>query len=462
MMKTAQRILLATLLATAAACGSSNNSPKDASGTAGKGDASGTAGADAAAGAAGGAAGAAGSSAAGADGGSDATGAAGSDAADDAAGAAGSDAHPDATGAAGAEAGADATGAAGAEAGSDATGTAGADASTGSDAGASDVATGTDATQASSPITAASGGTLTIADGTLSIQTGGLAADTTITVAASAPTGATPDQASVIGDVLELGPSGTTFTAGKPALLALKLGTVPSGKRAVISTLVSNAWVDQPTIVANGKVYASLAHLSTYAVRAVGAVDCGTTFTTDVSCGTGTVTGTWNVVNFCNSNLDGSEFPSTDKLLAACTEMGQATPVTGGAATLNSDLTYSSTIVPPKKATLSLSLSATCTSSAASCDAVADQIVAGGTFVDAACTGTPAAGCACTGVYRPPVLSAAATGNYTVANGKLGFTGSIPARFYCANNASTPQKLYYAWGSVNGAGSAMFGFIFTQ
>jgi hypothetical protein len=125
--------------------------------------------------------------------------------------------------------------------------------------------------------------------------------------------------------------------------------------------------------------------------------------------------------------------------------MGASTPVTGGSATLNDDLTYSTTLVAPKRATLTLMLSAACTSASPSCGAVAGQIVSSGTsFVDAACTGTPAAGCMCTGVYRPPALTAPATGNYTVSGGKLGFTGSIPARFHCGNNQTIPQKLYYS------------------
>jgi hypothetical protein len=417
MPKIARRLLVSTLLAFAAACGSSKPA---GTGTGGK-DGSGSAGSGSAAGQAGGSAGQSGSNGS--------------------AGAASSDAASDGTGAARSDAG------------------------TNNDGGPSEGGTLIDARTTSGAISATTGGTLTFAGGAFAVQSGALATDTTISIMTYAPLLGTPELETILDGIVDIQPDAMTFMVGKPALLALEVGALPAGKRAVVSVIFGAGWNDLPTSVANGKAYASVTQLARYAVRAVDDVACGATFTEDVACGTGTLPLAWTVAGFCNANLDANEFPATDKLLAACADMGASTAVTGGEMDFNDDLTYASNLLPPQKATLTLMLSAACTNAATSCAAVANQIVSGGTsFVDASCTGTPTAGCLCTGVYRPPLLATTATGKYTASGGKIALLGypQAPARSYCVNSQTTPQRLYYSWGTVNGAGSGQFGFVLTK
>jgi hypothetical protein len=205
MTKTIQRLLLSTVLMTAA-CGSSETTPGDAAGAAGSDGGGGTAGSD-------------GGGAAGSDGGTDVA----------------------------------VTGDVGAST-PDAAGTAG-----GGD-------TGSAASTTSTNIKAAAGGTVMAAGLTVAIPAGALAADTDITVAIS--DGASlPAATTLVSKVFELGPTGTTFL--KPVTLTLDFDAAKlvAPKVAAIAFLQAGAWVALADSSTTGaKVSATTTHFTPFAV----------------------------------------------------------------------------------------------------------------------------------------------------------------------------------------------------
>jgi hypothetical protein len=212
MTKTAQGILLSTVLATITACGSTK--PAN-TGTGGRGGAGGT------------------SSIAGSS------------------GTAGSTATAGTMGSAGADAGTGTTGAAGSDAGSDA---------------ANDVPAQTDGGTTTTNIKAATGGTVTAAGLTVVIPAGALAADTDITVAVSDGVGL-PGAATLVAKVYDLGPTGTNFL--KPVGLAIDFDTakVAAPKVATVAFLQTGAWVRLADSSTNGtKASATTTHFTPFSV----------------------------------------------------------------------------------------------------------------------------------------------------------------------------------------------------
>lgn len=146
-------------------------------------------------------------------------------------------------------------------------------------------------------VTAQDGGAITLADGAgVTIPAGALAADTTITIASTEPSGL-PDASALRGLTYEFGPNGTAFLI--PVTLALPMpGTPAAGETAVLSWLdeTANEWVDLPSTVAGGKIAAPVQHFTRFIVRfKPGALPGECNFT---ACG-GDAVGTWTLDSAC-------------------------------------------------------------------------------------------------------------------------------------------------------------------
>jgi hypothetical protein len=224
-------------------------------------------------------------------------------------------------------------------------------------------------------VSAEAGGEVEVGAAKLTIPAGALAEDTTITAESKSPSGL-PDSATLTGLQYDFGPDGLTFLA--PVTLELPVGTVPSGKEAVISWLdeSTNTWHDETTTAAAGKVSADIMHFTTFIVRFrdAGAVDCSF-----ASCG-GDVVGTWDIQGVCVTL--GEENPFEQSCPTATIEL----VVDGnGTVTFNADLTYSVTI--NLTGDMTIVFPAACVTGAPSCDGLLGD--------EFTCTGSPSSGCTC-------------------------------------------------------------------
>jgi hypothetical protein len=120
-------------------------------------------------------------------------------------------------------------------------------------------------------ITAAAGGTITAGGGSLWIPGGALAADKMITLTVRAPTASDPSHDSLVGNIYEFGPDGTTFTA--PVSLTLPLATtVPADKKVVVAWLdaASGQWFPVESTATADKVVGRVTHFTHFSLLQLG------------------------------------------------------------------------------------------------------------------------------------------------------------------------------------------------
>ncbi len=253
------------------------------------------------------------------------------------------------------------------------------------DAAVADASTA--ANSVSTRITAAAGGTVKLDQVTLVIPPGALAADTTITIASSAPSSSLPDQASISGMVYDFGPDGTTFT--KPVSLTLPVsGAIPQGKSAVCAFLdtTKGAWVELPGSASGATVTCQTTHFTKFALRFVGP---GGTCAFGGACG-GDLAGTWDITEICLPKKEptGIDICKTDTASTLSILGGKGSlAVTGTSYTLNIDIDIKAVYSPACLAPYSQMIT--------SCNDVSAQLIKSfkGT---ATCTGTLTTGCTCT------------------------------------------------------------------
>lgn len=277
--------------------------------------------------------------------------------------------------------------------------------------GGSDKAAPAAGQEVSVPITAASGGMVTVGTAALTIPAGSLAADTTITVKTAAP-GSVPDAATVKGLAYDFGPDGTTFTV--PAELSLPLvGTPGAGQAAVVSWLntATNKWEDLPTTSAAGKVTAQVPHFTTFVVRFAGvaAIDCAFT-----ACG-GDLTGSWDIQGACIDDPD-----AKNPLVEICPESTWDLQLDAtGSVTFDAAKTFTASINTGGK--VHVVFPAKCAPNfpggLMTCAQLAMALNKDGTVT---CTGTPATNCDCTGPIEGKMETN--TGTYEVSGSMLTMT----------------------------------------
>lgn len=146
------------------------------------------------------------------------------------------------------------------------------------------------------PISAAEGGRVELGKATLEIPANSLAADTTITATAKAPTSTLPDQSTLRGQQFVFGPAGTTFDPAATLVLPIPAGT--TGKGSVVISWLDEAtgkWVDLASATEGNSIVAPVEHFTTFIVRFFGEepISC------DASACGGDPTGTWRLVGGC-------------------------------------------------------------------------------------------------------------------------------------------------------------------
>jgi hypothetical protein len=254
-------------------------------------------------------------------------------------------------------------------------------------------------------ITAADGGEVELGAAKLSIPGGALADDATVTVESTKPASDLPDAGSLQGLVYDFGPTGTEFA--KPVALTLPLPKAPgAGKEAVIAYLNedTHSWEDLTTTTGSGgKLSADITHFSSYVVRirntnvdmGNGPVDCSFT-----ACG-GDPEGTWQIANACISG-DSADSPFGDKCAEGTFDVD--VKADGTLTVANGRYTWNLTV----QGDLTLNVPASCVDAlsggtATSCDDFA------GDSGETTCTGTLAAGCACTQKGEPDTNASTGT-----------------------------------------------------
>jgi hypothetical protein len=159
-------------------------------------------------------------------------------------------------------------------------------------AASSDGAAGT----TSMKVTAAGGGTLTAGGASLLVPAGVLASDQVLTLAVRAPTAADPGKDSILGNIYEFGPDGTTFAV--PVALTLPLsGTVAADKKVVVAWLdtASGQWFPVASTVSADKVVGLVSHFTRFALLQIASTD---TCPFGGACG-GSLDGTWKYTQSC-------------------------------------------------------------------------------------------------------------------------------------------------------------------
>ena len=287
-------------------------------------------------------------------------------------------------------------------------------------------------------ITAATGGTVSVGSASLDIPAGSLGADTMVTVTSESAPAGTPDAGTIQGSYYAFGPSGTAFNP--PATLSLPGAAAPAGKMAVISTIADggSTWTDLATTFADGKLTASVAHFSGFAVRYVvvggASVDCSKA---KPACG-GDVTGSWTFSAVCVTDPSSLTKPvSTDCPTGTVTK----TEKIQGSAMFNTDMTYSVdySIEIDGAAVVPASCIAASGMNFASCSAVIDALA--NKSVGATCTGTPASGCNCTASNVDPPQMTMEMGTYTkgvnsFSTTKTGATTPDSPTSYCVDGTT--------------------------
>ncbi len=357
----AQRILIAMLLATLTACGSSK--PAN-TGTGGSGGSGGTT-------ATGGTAGTGGTTAT--------------------AGSTGSD------GSVGSDVG-------GSDVGVGSDRSAGSDSSVGSDS-SSDVATTTKA------IAAATGGALTITGGAVNIPAGALAADTMIAVRESSPGTDTPNKDQIVGLIYNFGPNGTKFKS--PVELTLPLtSAVPTGKSAIVAFLdtATNVWVPLASNVSGAtgaqRVTALTSHFTPFAVLLL---STGGACPATAACG-GSLVGAWELTTFCKA---GPQETATVDCKDGSFEFATAVWDLTGTMTIAADNTFTTArtvhadrFVTEPPACIALA-NTVFTPKIATCDGLVPGLNKEFSLMTTICTGTVAAGCTC---FAPTAVPQTQTG----------------------------------------------------
>jgi hypothetical protein len=387
MTKALQRILLSSVLATAAACSSSSTSTPDGS--------------------------------AGTDGGSDA--------------AAGT------TGAAGSTGDAGTTGAAGSDGGApDAPSTTDGTGAAGSDGGSGDTspADGGGTTTTTTALTAATGGTVPVTGGSLKIPAGALSADTTITVKELTPDANTPNKDLINGLIYDLGPDGTKFKTPVELTIAVT-GTIPTGKLATLAYLDASTKTWQPissnVVGAAGaqKVVGLTSHFTPYAILLVPE---GTQCPAPAACG-GSLVGSWVITTFCQQK---PSKPVVIDCKDGTYQTAYATISAGGTFTVSANNTY--TFVNEIVATRNVSSPPACIAlrnasvpadkQVTTCQQIEPELTKEFSATTT-CQGTVAAGCTCIATTVMPGESAGtvATEGTTFTTTKTG--GQPETSSYC-------------------------------
>lgn len=248
-------------------------------------------------------------------------------------------------------------------------------------------------------VTAAAGGEVTLEDGAgVNIPAGALAADTTITIESTAPSGL-PDADTLTGLAYDFGPDGTTFSA--PVTLTLPVsGTPGDGETAVVSWLdeSDNTWQDLTTTVSGGMASAETTHFTTFIIRfkpdSLGG-ECSF-----AACG-GDPVGTWTLDSAC---LQDGANPFEDTCADAIIEIDLSGST--GTLAINADMTYSTNFTFTGTFTFTLPMSCTDDIGITSCTDLNDP-EEGRTCVDAS-----GGGCTCTATITDDDPSAE-TGTYT-------------------------------------------------
>ncbi len=372
MTKPAHRILISTLLATLAACGSSKPANTGTGGSGGSGVTT----------ASGGTTGTGGTTSTG-----------------------GSVASGGTTGTGGSVASGGTTGTGGTTPTPGADGSAGATSPARPDGGGSDVATTTKA------ITAATGGALTITGGAVNIPAGALAADTTIAVQESSPAMDTPNKDQIVGLIYNFGPNGTKFKT--PVELTLPLtSAVPPGKSAVVAFLdtATNVWVPIASNVSGAtgaqKVRALTSHFTPFAVLLL---STGGACPATAACG-GSLVGAWELVTFCKA---GPQETVTVDCKDGSFEFATAVWDLTGTMTIAADNTFTTArtvhadrfvTVPPACIALGNTV---VTPKIATCDDLVPGLNKEFSLKTTICSGTVAAGCTC---FSPTAVLQTQTG----------------------------------------------------
>lgn len=274
-------------------------------------------------------------------------------------------------------------------------------------------------------ITAAAGGTVEGGGASLDIPANALAADTTITLVTSDPSGV-PDVATVKGKVFDFGPDGTTFDPAAQLTMPTT-GTPGENEKFVISWLdeENNVWVDINGTVAGTTVSAPVSHFTKFVVRIIPGGGSGEQcmFST---CG-GDLVGSWTIASACilSGEESISECPSAEVTL----ELDQ-----DGTVEFEAGGDYSTSFMN-NGATMTAVLPASCMGeyeNPASCTALGTHL-SEGTVVT--CTGDVAVSCTCTMVFDGDEAPDTESGTYTTDGNTVTLTPS--------GENETPETLDY-------------------
>ncbi len=149
-------------------------------------------------------------------------------------------------------------------------------------------------------VTASKGGVVASKDGksSLNIPASALSKDTTITLEVSAPANGS------VTDVLDFGPSGTTFSTPATLDIAVDASKLVSGKKFSLAVEENGKWVAiAGSTYANGKVSGPVAHFSKYTIVLIDGMvvlmsQCQNEIDAYTACG-GDVVGNWTVADYC-------------------------------------------------------------------------------------------------------------------------------------------------------------------
>jgi hypothetical protein len=294
-------------------------------------------------------------------------------------------------------------------------------------------------------ISAAAGGTLVGGGASLLVPAGALEADRMITLSISAPMAGEPGAADIMGNVYDLGPSGTTFKV--PVALTLPLaGTVPADKKAVVvwQEPSSGQWIPLASTVSMNavsglsEVTGLTTHFTRFAVMVL-AKDAVCPYAG--GCG-GSLVGTWKYNSSCIKAMESKAFDcGTAGAVNLRTEY-----LVGGTATFTADrYTVSHTIM----ATGTLFYTPACmevlrqSMPTADCATLQTAWRMQGSMSQAwVCSGTVQQGCSCVitnGINAAPIM-----GSYVVNGSQVTFTqdgksAGMPDEF-CVKGSSLTVK----------------------
>jgi hypothetical protein len=277
---------------------------------------------------------------------------------------------------------------------------------------------GSSAMMTSAMVTASGGGTLSAGGATLVVPGGVLAADKTLTLTVRAPAADEPGRASILGDVYEFGPDGTTFPV--PVALTLPLNTsVGADKKVVVAWLdvSSGQWFPVPTTVTADKVTGLVSHFTRFAaLELAAAADCPYSG----ACG-GSLEGTWKYAQTCVKPMTSDAFDcgSAGKIqLRQDFNIGGTISITGGRFTLDQQIQATGTLFYPPSCLAIIRESQPTTDCATLQEAWRKQNTNPNNPANWVCAGTVTQGCSCVVTSS---ASQKAAGSVTVADTKATF-----------------------------------------